>query len=1071
MRARLRRIVLLVGALCAFRPSSAAFGETYYVNPSGTCSDDNAGTSRSAPWCTPPGTRTTDASGLLSGGTWGTVSGTNRVACGDVILLYPGAKHTSARGGAWCLAARGDPNSAPCNNEPAERLYQDCTAANPVTIKIATPAEWPGAPATGHFTIDGTGMTGTQAAAFGRDALVAIGHINGLTLRGLDTTRRIILNGPQYRWSGSADGVSVILNSSGGDELANRDIVLEWISAGNTSFGFLVAAVDNYRFSNLTVSNTGGHCVIIGNQTNKPSGHGVWENVDISDCGETSIPFQSDGLYVHNASRAWFVNWTIHDTWSNGGQTGHVGGYPNNPGQSRTYRMIFRNLVTYGAGRSANQNAQAGFGGDGDGDIAYPHSYQFHQGTRSYGNQGNAIWTPHGSGRAAYWHLTTYLSPLARAGDRGIIGQECYSDATSFFNSIFVPQAGGAAPWDLRTCSTTPINVKPYVSHVMIPWATGPSDVITRGDYTEAWPSAGGARDTDLFRRFKDVASWNFLANKAASQIGNVDPRFVTVTNGNCDNPSNPTYADCDFRLCEGVDDPAPGCSGASTAIDAGTFFLRAKGAGATPTSTMTVKPGDGDSTKCRWGSDPGGRGNCGVVGEPDPDLVLEYGDPRNFFLEPATCPGCVGDVIQIQGATCANAREDYGSPQRARVVSMTASTITLDRACTWSDNAGVHRQWGGNGPDLGALESGGASATPTTSSTTTTSTTTTIPTTSSTTTSTTTTTTLPRTAGQALYTAEVPPQVAGSDDPIELGVRFTVSQPAVLTAVRAYLASQPESSYPVALYRADTEALVDSGSFTGSGTGWHEAVLAGQPPLEPGVPYVATYHTPHGGYGVELEAFSQDRVAGILTAFAATPSSPNGVYRYGLYGSMPTLGDGSTSYYVTPVVTPVPPPNTTACIDPMTGLERTPSAIRVRRFSLSGVGDVFDVRANGRFSYPGGLDLGISGLTLFIEDASGRLLFHKVVRGADLVPSRLGWRLASELDELPHLAIEAGSTGALVSMRCMLPAADLLEASETVRAGSGTLRWLVRFGDECRGVAPLSCRTTVEGNLSCDLQ
>jgi hypothetical protein len=364
-----------------------------------------------------------------------------------------------------------------------------------------------------------------------------------------------------------------------------------------------------------------------------------------------------------------------------------------------------------------------------------------------------------------------------------------------------------------------------------------------------------------------------------------------------------------------------------------------------------------------------------------------------------------------------------------------------------------------------------------------------------------TTTTTIPFDEPVALYTSiDLPPQLAGADRPVDLGVRFSVHQPAVLTAIAAYLASRPDTTYPVALYRADTAALLATGSFTGSGTGWHTAPLATPLQLEPGIAYVASYHTPHGGYAFEAEAFTSEQAGGgVLIAPASTLSAPNGLHRYGAPGRMPTLGFRSASYYVTPIVEPLAVPTTTTttvptttsttqratstttstttttlpfdpCVDPATGMETVASAIRVRRFSLSRLEGMYDLRANGRFPFTAGTDPTVGGLTLSVEDASGRRVLAQAVAGSALKPTRLGWELTAPVGEVESLDIDFGTTSVVVTMRAMLPVFSLVDAAGTPSGESGALRWVIRFGDDCPGTAALLCTTTAQGNLSCAL-
>ena len=86
--------------------------------------------------------------------------------------------------------------------------------------------------------------------------------------------------------------------------------------------------------------------------------------------------------------------------------------------------------------------------------------------------------------------------------------------------------------------------------------------------------------------------------------------------------------------------------------------------------------------------------------------------DPRYFFKSGADYLNAVPDTIQIVGASCA-AGSPTLPPGQAVIAATNATTITLDRPCTWSANAGVSLPWTGTAPDMGAFEfgSGGLAA------------------------------------------------------------------------------------------------------------------------------------------------------------------------------------------------------------------------------------------------------------------------------------------------------------------------------------------------------------------------
>src|SRR5207253_1852951 len=75
-------------------PAGQVFATTYYVNPQGGA-DTNDGISPSTSWQTVPGTRTQDNSAFLRP-QWGSITQSNKVKCGDTILLKGGTTHSAA---------------------------------------------------------------------------------------------------------------------------------------------------------------------------------------------------------------------------------------------------------------------------------------------------------------------------------------------------------------------------------------------------------------------------------------------------------------------------------------------------------------------------------------------------------------------------------------------------------------------------------------------------------------------------------------------------------------------------------------------------------------------------------------------------------------------------------------------------------------------------------------------------------------------------------------------------------------------------------------------------------------
>src|SRR5262245_17876533 len=77
---------MVVGlATCLLANATDANATTYFVDPTAG-SNSNNGTSPSTPWMNPPGTRTASDSGFFSA-SWGGITTSNKIKCGDVILL------------------------------------------------------------------------------------------------------------------------------------------------------------------------------------------------------------------------------------------------------------------------------------------------------------------------------------------------------------------------------------------------------------------------------------------------------------------------------------------------------------------------------------------------------------------------------------------------------------------------------------------------------------------------------------------------------------------------------------------------------------------------------------------------------------------------------------------------------------------------------------------------------------------------------------------------------------------------------------------------------------------------
>jgi hypothetical protein len=183
------------------------------------------------------------------------------------------------------------------------------------------------------------------------------------------------------------------------------------------------------------------------------------------------------------------------------------------------------------------------------------------------------------------------------------------------------------------------------------------------------------------------------------------------------------------------------------------------------------------------------------------------------------------------------------------------------------------------------------------------------------------------------IYTGhEVPVHPADNDGlPVELGVRFSVSTPGSIVAIRYYKSRANSGPHTGALWTANGHKLASVTFRHESTRGWQVAQLAKAVPLIPGVAYVASYHTTTGHYARQQWAFARGAVIGNKTIRGTA-----GTYRYGRSG-FPTRTWHRSAYYVdalfrraqpgdptptpaptwstpapTPTVTPSPTPTTT---------------------------------------------------------------------------------------------------------------------------------------------------------------
>jgi len=140
------------------------------------------------------------------------------------------------------------------------------------------------------------------------------------------------------------------------------------------------------------------------------------------------------------------------------------------------------------------------------------------------------------------------------------------------------------------------------------------------------------------------------------------------------------------------------------------------------------------------------------------------------------------------------------------------------------------------------------------------------------------------------------------TDDPVELGVKFTTSEPVVIGGIRAYRVDPGQVTGT--LWTVGGEKLA-SGTFAGSEThSWQDLTFDSPVAIVPNETYVASYYSPDTTYAFEWDYFTDKAtVSGPLTAKASVEGDRNGVYCYGTSCGVPEESFRGTNYWVTPVI------------------------------------------------------------------------------------------------------------------------------------------------------------------------
>jgi hypothetical protein len=159
-----------------------------------------------------------------------------------------------------------------------------------------------------------------------------------------------------------------------------------------------------------------------------------------------------------------------------------------------------------------------------------------------------------------------------------------------------------------------------------------------------------------------------------------------------------------------------------------------------------------------------------------------------------------------------------------------------------------------------------------------------------------------PRTCPCGLFAAGATPSTPNTADAaaVEVGVKFTVDSPGVISGLRFYKGSSNTGTHTGSLWDSAGNLLA-TGTFTGeSASGWQSLTFASSVAIQANTVYVASYHTGVGYYSSDQGYFLNQVDAWPLHA----PAGTNGVYAYGA-SQFPTQTYGSSNYWVDVSYTP----------------------------------------------------------------------------------------------------------------------------------------------------------------------
>lgn len=513
--------------------ATAAQGATYYVDPA-SGNNSNAGTSTGAPWRNPPGTRNTGNGGFI-GSSWGGITTSNKLACGDTVILRAGATQGSAQGGAWLI----DSN-----------YYSNCTAASPITIKVSSAAQWAGS--SGHFTLNGSGISPTYSQTRGYDshrALINVADRAHIRVVGEDASRRLVVANTS-EWSINAHCAGCTSSGFRGN----------WLELRDGDAGFNIGDYNDWQVSNSIAHDLRATGWATGLNSDRPVDRGGFVDVEVYRSGSsTQASGNDDGFFFVGGRGVWCVRCVSHHNNQRGFNTGVIA---NTAGNQFNFR--FRNIVSYDNGQVCTPSGGvgcigAGFEVSGNDFQTSANSFNhilgatfFHNGDTGAGNYLAAT--------LEIWNAVFYRTHYKRQ-DLASVLWDTTSKQLSLFNSVDLGRPGFQAfAWN---------NSNPQAQQPRLPPITGNNCFSPPSSNSNTLGISNLSTGT-----YSNPPSWIGSTNQVGTSA--CVPNFTALHDS--------TYASTNFTPTAG-----------SSLIDNGRFVMLASAAGSNST-TIPVKANGGSS-------------------------------------------------------------------------------------------------------------------------------------------------------------------------------------------------------------------------------------------------------------------------------------------------------------------------------------------------------------------------------------------------------------------------------------------------------------------------------------------